>query len=122
MQAMKKQIKISVSDSITTAKDFIDAWKRAEHGKNIAAEYKLNFENLETLLKALTRGRWILLKTLHKIGPMTIRGLANELSRDYKNVHTDVRLLENLGLIDRTEDNEVEVPWTIVEASLQLAA
>jgi predicted transcriptional regulator len=122
MKAMKKQIKISVSDSITTAKDFIGAWKRAEHGKNIAAEYKLNFENLETLLKALTRGRWILLKTLHKIGPMTIRGLANELSRDYKNVHTDVRLLENLGLIDRTEDNEVEVPWTIVEARLQLAA
>jgi predicted transcriptional regulator len=121
-QKMKKQIKISVSNSTTTAKDFIDAWKRAEHGKSIAAEYKLNFENLETLLKTLTRGRWILLKTLHKIGPMTIRGLANELSRDYKNVHTDVRLLENLGLIDRTEDNEIEVPWTIVEASLQLAA
>jgi predicted transcriptional regulator len=119
---MKKQIKISVSDPITTAKDFIDSWKRAEHGKSIAAESKLNFENLETLLKTLTRGRWILLKTLHKIGPMTIRGLANELSRDYKNVHTDVRLLKNLGLIDRTEDNEIEVPWTIVEARLQLAA
>ena len=53
---------------------------------------------------------------------MTIRGLANKLSQDYKNVHTDVRLLENLGLIDRTEDNEVEVPWAIVEASLQMAA
>jgi predicted transcriptional regulator len=119
---MKRQIKISVSDSKATAKDFIDAWKRAEHGKSVQAEYKLNFENLETLLKTLTRGRWVLLKTLHKIGPMSIRGLANELSRDYKNVHTDVRLLENLGLIDRTENNEIEVPWTIVEARLQLAA
>jgi predicted transcriptional regulator len=119
---MKKQIIISVSNYRTTAKDFIDAWKRAEQGKSVAAEYKLNFENLETLLKTLTPGRWILLKTLHKIGPMTIRGLANELSRDYKNVHTDVRLLKNLGLIDRTEDNEIEVPWTIVEARLQLAA
>lgn len=119
---MKKQIKISVSDSATAAKGFIDAWKRAEHGKSVPAEYKLNFENLETLLKTLTSGRWVLLKTLHKTGPMTIRGLANELSRDYKNVHTDVRLLENLGLIDRTENNEIEVPWTIVEARLQLAA
>jgi predicted transcriptional regulator len=119
---MKKQIRIGVSDSVTTAKDFIDAWKRAEDGKSVEAEYKLTFENLETLLKTLTPGRWILLKTLHKIGPMTIRGLANELSRDYKNVHTDVRLLESLGLIDRTEKKEIEVPWTVVEARLQLAA
>ena len=119
---MKKHIKVGVSDAVTTAKDFIDTWKRAERGNTVETEYKLNFENLETLLKTLTSGRWILLKTLHKSGPMSIRGLANTLNRDYKNVHTDVRLLENVGLIDRTEDNQVEVPWSIVEARLQLAA
>jgi len=119
---MKKQIKIGVSDAATTAKDFIDAWKRAESGKRVETGYKLNFENLETLLKTLTTGRWILLKTLHKSGPVSIRGLAKELSRDYKNVYTDVSLLEKVGLIDRTEDNKVEVPWNIVEARLQLAA
>jgi predicted transcriptional regulator len=108
---MKKKIKIGVSDTITTAKDFIDAWKQAEGGKSVEPEYKLNFENLE-----------ILLKTLHKSGPMSIRALANKLTRDYKNVHTDVRLLENVGLIDRTEDNKVEVPWSIVQARLKLAA
>ena len=53
---------------------------------------------------------------------MSIRRLATELRRDYKNVHTDVRLMENLGLVDRTEDNKVEVPWDIVEARLQFAA
>ena len=30
-----------------------------------------------------------MLKTLHKSGPTSIRALAKELSRDYKNVHTD---------------------------------
>ena len=55
-------------------------------------------------------------------GPMSIRALANELGRDYKNVHTDVRRLELIGLIDRTKDNKIEVPWDIVEARLMLAA
>jgi hypothetical protein len=30
--------------------------------------------------------------------------------------------MENIGLVKRTEDNKVEVPWDIVEARLQLAA
>jgi predicted transcriptional regulator len=119
---MKKQIKIGVADAATTAKDFIDAWKRAERGKRVKTEVKLNFQSLETLLKTLTPARWVLLKTLHKIGPTSIRALANELARDYKNVHTDVRILENVGLIDRTKDDKVEVPWDTIEARLQLAA
>jgi predicted transcriptional regulator len=119
---MKNKINIGVSDDVTTAKDFITAWKRAEGGQHVEAEYKLNFENLETLLKTLTTGRWVLLKTLRKCGPMSIRKLSNELNRDYKNVHTDVGLLEHMGLIDRTEDDKIEVPWDIVEARLQLAA
>ena len=119
---MKNQINIGVADAITTAKDFIDAWKKAESGEKIETEVKLNFESLETLLKTLTSGRWLLLKTLHKTGPMSIRALAKKLDRDYKNIHTDVRLLEKVGLIDRTTDDKVEVPWDIVEARLQLAA
>jgi hypothetical protein len=30
--------------------------------------------------------------------------------------------MKNIGLVERTEDNKVEVPWDIVEARLQLAA
>lgn len=119
---MKKQIKIGVADAAATAEDFIDVWKQAERGKRRESQYRLTFENLETLLKTLTPGRWMLLKTLHKAGPMSIRSLAAELGRDYKNVHTDVKLMENAGLVDRTENKQVEVPWDIVEARLQLAA
>ena len=59
---------------------------------------------------------------IRKCGSVSIRAMANELSRDYKNVHTDVRILEHVGLIERTQDDKVEVPWDIVEARLQLAA
>jgi predicted transcriptional regulator len=119
---MKKQINIGISDANAAAGDFVQAWKRAEGGKHVEAECKISFENLETLLKTLTSARWMLLKTLRKSGPMSIRSLTKELGRDYKNVNTDVGILEHIGLIERTEDNKVEVPWDIVEAKLQLAA
>jgi predicted transcriptional regulator len=119
---MKKQIAIGIGDAATTAKGFIDTWRRAERGERVEEKQRLYFENLETLLKTLTSGRWVLLKKLRENGPMSIRVLANELGRDYKNVHTDVRRLEHIGLIGRTKDNKIEVPWDIVEAQLRLAA
>jgi predicted transcriptional regulator len=119
---MKKQIKIGVGDAATTAKEFVDFWRRAESGEKVEEEQRLYFENLEMLLKTLTTGRWVLLKILRENGPMSIRSLANELDRDYKNVHTDVGKLEYIGLIDRTEDGEIRVPWDVVEARLMLAA
>ena len=62
------------------------------------------------------------MKTLRTNGAKSVRSLANKLGRDYKNVHTDVRRLESIGLIDRTEDNKIEVSWDILEARLRLAA
>lgn len=119
---MKKEIRIGIGDSAKTAKGFIDAWKRAERTEKVEAEERLFFENLETLLKTLTTGRWKLLKTLRTKGPMSVRALAREQGRDYKNVHRDVQHLERIGLIGRSRDNKVEVPWDIVEARLKLAA
>ena len=53
---------------------------------------------------------------------MSVRALSNKLVRDYKNVHTDVRRLEQIGLIDRNKEDKVKVRWDIVEAKLRLAA
>ena len=107
---MKKQITIGVGEAATTAKEFIDAWKLAERGEAVQEKHWLHFENLEILFKTLTPGRWALLKKLHANGPMSIRALANDLGRDYKNVHTDVRRLENMDLIGRTKNDQVKVP------------
>ena len=119
---MKKQITIGVGDATTTAKGFIDAWKLAERGETVQEKHRVHFENLEVLLKTLTPGRWRLLKNLHANGPMSIRALAKDLGRDYKNVYTDVQRLKNIGLIGRTKTDRITVPWDIVEARLLLAA
>ncbi|MEA2039429.1 MAG: MarR family transcriptional regulator, partial [Thermodesulfobacteriota bacterium] len=118
----EKQIKIGVGDAATMAKGFINVWRRAERGEKIDTDRRLNFENLEMLLKTLTPGRWVLLKKLRTNGPMSIRALADKLGRDYKNVHTDVRRLELIGLIGRTKNDKIDVPWDMVEARLMLAA
>ncbi len=119
---MEKQIEIGIGDPISTARGFIDAWKRTEIGEEREVSQRLYFENLETLLKTLTSTRWILLKRLRTMGAVSIRALARELGRDYKNVHTDVKRLQNVGLIECTEASKIEVPWDILEARLKLAA
>ena len=119
---MKGEIQIGIGDAVSTARGFIDAWRRAERGEKGKEGHRLDFENLETLLKTLTSARWVLLKKLRTNGPMSIRALASELGRDYKNVYTDVKKLELIGLISRTRDEKIRVPWDIVEARLRLAA
>lgn len=119
---MKRQITIGVGDALSTSRGFVNAWKRAKKGQESGVEEWLHFEDLETLLKVLTPGRWVVLKTLRTRGPMSIRALAGTMGRDYKNVHSDVRRLKELGLIVATADDEVHVPWDIVEARLRLAA
>jgi len=119
---MKKKIQIGIGDATNTARGFVEAWKRAERREKVEIEDRIHFENLEILLKTLTQGRWVLLKTLRSTGPLSVRALSKKLGRDYKNVHTDVRRLELIGLIDRNKDDKVKVPWDIVEAKLRLAA
>lgn len=62
------------------------------------------------------------LRRLRQEGPLTVRALSKALGRDYKNVHTDVRALEHVGLLSRDKDERVLVPWDTVVAEVTLAA
>jgi predicted transcriptional regulator len=75
-----------------------------------------------SLLKNLTPARWALPEDLKRHGPLSINGFARRLERDYKNVHTDVSRLIELGLVDRGADQRVAVSWDIVTAEMKLAA
>ena len=48
--------------------------------------------------------------------------LARQLRRNYKNVHTDVSRLIEVGLVDRRDDQRVAVTWDVVTAEMRLAA
>jgi predicted transcriptional regulator len=50
-----------------------------------------------------------------------VRDLAEALGRDYKNVHTDVAVLESAGLLVR-EGRKLRAPWDEVQATVSLSA
>jgi len=72
------------------------------------------------LLKTLTAARWVVLGALRKEAAASIYELAKRLERDYKNVHTDVARLAELGLIERRADGGIAVSWDGVRAELGL--
>ena len=99
---------------------FEAAWNRAAAGRKARAISVLSMRDLPLLLKTLSPARWSLLERLKAQGPMSIYELAKRLERDYKNVHTDVTRLAELGLIERRADGSVAVPWETVRAELDL--
>ena len=120
---MTSEIKISIGNEGDTAQEFVEVWRRAEHGEppKTPTEH-LYFPDLETLLRTLTSQRLALLKTLYAVGPVSIRALAKALGRDYKNVYTDIQALQHVGLITRQRDGRLIVPWTRIVAEFRLAA
>ncbi|TAM47329.1 MAG: hypothetical protein EPN55_02710 [Gammaproteobacteria bacterium] len=122
MARRKKELRIGVGTVKETLDRVKSVWKRAERGERITPEHRLVFSTLPQLLKELSPARWALLEALRTKGKMTIYALAKHLDRDYKNVHTDVVRLIELGLIEKTKDNKVFVPWDVISAELKLAA
>ena len=120
---MTRKLKVSAGEPSQGARQFVEVWHTVERGDASETPMEmLVFEDLETLLRYLTPARWRLLKSLRESGPSSVRAISRTTARDYKSVHTDVRILESVGLIERTEDNLVLVPWESVIAELCLAA
>jgi predicted transcriptional regulator len=117
---MPRTLNVRVSAGADALDRFEAAWHLALGRKAPAPLAVLSFESLPLLLAALTPARWVLLEKLKAQGPASVYSLARSLKRDYKNVHTDVARLAELGLIDRTEDSLVRVPWDAVRAELRL--
>jgi predicted transcriptional regulator len=74
-------------------------WTAIDRGETIPGPvHRVYFESAEALSKVLTRQRHQLLCTLHANHGLSIRALAALLQRDYKNVHQDIKILEEAGL------------------------
>ena len=118
---MPKRIHVGIGTAADALERFERVWRRAERGLKQPAEVRLSFEDLPTLLRNLTPARWALLEALGRHGPLSINELAKRMGRNYKNVHTDVSRLIELGLIERRADQRVVVAWSIVTAEMRLA-
>lgn len=84
-------------------------------------DFHLTFESARLLFAELTPARLDLLETLRKTGPCSVYALAKSADRNYSNVHTDVARLSDLGLIERTGEAAVFVPFDDVEVHFHFA-
>jgi predicted transcriptional regulator len=114
---MKAIIEVAKRGSIFAAA----AAQIAASRRGIAPDYRLSFESARSLFAELTPARLDLMDTLRRLGPSSVNALAKAADRNYSNVHTDIARLEELGLVVRSEDGGVSVPFESVEILFPLA-
>lgn len=95
--------------------------KAAEARPGLGANYYLSFESARALFSELTPARIDLLEALRRRGPCSVYALAKDVERNYSNVHTDVGKLEEHGLVKRTPEDTVFVPFESMEIHLTLS-
>jgi predicted transcriptional regulator len=94
-----RRLNIGIRSGDERSKALREAMRRAARGDGTLQEPELYFENVEELRQILTEKRLELLLALTRHRPASVRELAGLLERDYKNVSTDITLLQRLGLV-----------------------
>lgn len=82
-----------------------DKWKRAlsEKLKSKPGQEVISVAGWDTLGKVLSPPRLQILAAIPVVKPKSIAELARALDKDFKNVHSDVKFLADLGLIELKE-------------------
>ena len=117
-----RKLEIGVGGVDKAATDFLKTVRSLERGARVRTREQLYFSDMPTLLKTLTGERWRLIEHLNRAGPQSINAAAQQLGRNYKNVHGDVKRLMETGLVERLDDGRIRVPFSSIITKLKMAA
>lgn len=118
----KRKLTIKVSSFDESLSSFKEVWKKTEEGEKLAEPIEIvGFENVTLLMKTLTPKRLELLQKLHAIGTSSVRALAKELNRDYSNVHQDIKILTQAGLLLQDKKGRYSMPWDKIITEIPMA-
>lgn len=117
---MAKKAQIHVDSLQDMGRRFVDAWHRAEAGQAVD-EAHVTFLSFASMTETLSTKRLELLRYVRQHGAGSVHELAEALKRDYKNVHQDVRVLEDAGLLVR-EGRRLTAPWNELQSNIRLVA
>jgi len=112
------QIEITVLKPQAALDAFAETWRRIETGEE--AKPRLAFASLRELFSAITEKRLELLRYVATHEALNVRQLAEGLGRNYKNVHTDVRRLVELGLLEKNRQGQLIAPFDEIVIRTQL--
>jgi predicted transcriptional regulator len=111
-----KTVTLDVAKRDAVKRRALDAFRGRKQGSRIS------FAAPELLFKLLTAKRWELIRAMAGAGPLTIRAAARRVSRDVKAVHGDIHALLNAGILRKTDDGRVELPFDAIRVDVMLHA
>jgi predicted transcriptional regulator len=114
---MKALIEVAARGSVFAG---VRAQIAASQATGAEADFLLRFESAKALFSELTAARMDLLELLKRMGACSVYALAKAAGRNYSNVHTDIKRLADLGLVERCPSGEVMVPFTEVDIHFPL--
>jgi len=116
------RIDVEVLKSRAALEAFAATWQRVESGRPVTP--RLAFGSLHELFSAITEKRLELIRYAAEHEGLNIRQLAQRLGRDYKNVHTDVKALVELGLLNKNNSGLLTAPFDeiVIHATVRDAA
>ncbi|HET9150026.1 MAG TPA: transcriptional regulator [Alphaproteobacteria bacterium] len=89
-------------------------------GRREAGDDRISFESVHDLWRVLAPKRMDIVRIMTGAGPLTIREVARRVGRDFKAVHSDVTLLANAGIVERTESGAIEFPYDRVHVAFDV--
>ncbi len=102
---MKTTINIGVGTADEFFKRSLDRAKKLDRGERLQPEMRITFEDPAELIRVMTGKRVELIHAIRR-SPAAVSELALTLNRDRAAVDRDVKLLERLGLLATSfEDN-----------------
>ena len=95
-----KVLIVKVEEPKRVTEKLLKTLGKATFGGTLKEEQTLTFPSVEKLFKILTPARWEIVKALQTREFKSIRDLAKFLERDYSNVWKDIRILNDLGIVE----------------------
>lgn len=109
--------------TIQIQSDWRSALRTAAREASDATGYlgeQLNFETLATFFGYLTVRRWAILETLMRAGELALPELARQVECNLELIDEDLRVLTELGLIERTATGGVVCPFADIRIDVRL--
>src|SRR3989344_5700890 len=91
-----KKVRITIRSLKESSEEFKEVAREIDKGIFKPRTPTIGFENFDVYIRAFTPKRMELLQKIISKKPKTISELARITNRDFKNVHSDIKLLEKL--------------------------
>ena len=101
-----KTIRIRLKSIDQALDEAVSTMRAIEKGKPVKTHKGEYFENLDAVRSILTENRLSLLRLIRRYKPDSVAELARLAKRDFKHVHGDVELLQDLGLVQSTPNKQ----------------